>query len=167
MLLFSTSTVTSLQRLLQLQQASQNPYGLTQSSRNPLTSLLMSRTGINSSATSGLSAGLLSQLEQLSGPASSISSEATTENLSALAGSQRLLSSFGNNGQPAGTGATSLGGSNSLAQNAKSSGVSAQNIESSNVSDPLNMLARAIPRTGDANNQNFPDGQEGTDRHNV
>lgn len=127
--------VTSLQRLLQMQQASQNPYGLTQSSRNPLTSLLMSRTGLNSSATSGLSAGLLSQLEQLSGSAATTTSEAPTDNLSALAGSQRLLSSLGNNGQPAGTGSTSL-----------------------------DMLARAIPRTGDANNQNFPDGQDGTDR---
>lgn len=121
----SVSDLAELQHLLQLQQASQHPYG-----HNPLSSLLLSG-GMSSSATSGLSAGLLSQLETL--PGSSIGSETNAE-LSALINSQRLLNS-------------------SLARRGlynQGAGVSAPNMESTGV-DALTMLARAIPRGEEGN----------------
>jgi hypothetical protein len=156
-----------------MQQASQNPFGVNQSSRSPLGSLLMSAGGLNSSATSGLPPALLSQLEKLGGSTSSATSDSAVENLSALAGSQGLLG-FGGSTQMANAGlvgGVGVAGSSSLAGSAlfrQAAGAAAPNMESAGVSDALSLLARAIPR-GDGSNHGFggvPDRQDGGDRYN-
>jgi hypothetical protein len=161
-----------------MQQASQNPYaGMNQSSRNPLSSLLMSAGGLGSSASTGLSAGLLSQLEQLKGATQpSAQHESSADALSGLAGAQGLLGFAGAN-QLAGTGTTGLGGGGGLTGNSalagsalfqRPPGAAAPNLESAGVSDALSLLARSIPR-GDGSNHGFgglPDRQDGGDRYN-
>lgn len=161
-----------------MQQVGQSPFGINQSSHNPLNSLLMSNAGIssasggsglssggtgrNSTGGSGLSSNLMSQLGKLASSASS-TAEAPAENMSALTGGQRLLG-FGNSQRAAG---------NSLAPGPviagrglyhQSSGPSSSNIESGGVSDALSLLARAIPRGDSANSHGFggiPDRQDG------
>jgi hypothetical protein len=152
-----------------MQQASQNPFSVNQSSRNPLGSLLMSAGGLNSSASSGLPPALLSQLEKLGGSTPSVTSDSAVENLSALAGAQGLLG-FGGNTPMATAG---LGGGGGVAGSSsalfrQAAGAAAPNMESAGVSDALSLLARAIPR-GDGSNHGFggvPDRQDGGDRYN-
>lgn len=162
------SPVTSLQRLLQMQQASQNPYGVNQSSR-PLSSLLMSG-GLNPSASSGLPPSLLNRLEHLGGSAQGSTSDSAVENLSALARAQAGMLGYGGNSQR-GAGEGSRPGGSNLGGSAlfRQAGAS-PNMESAGVSDALSMLARSIPRAGDGSNHGFgggmPDRKDGADRYN-
>jgi hypothetical protein len=162
-----------------MQQVSQNPFGINQSSRSQLHQFLMSGAGINSSpvpglspsgpgvnapAGSALSAGLLSQLESVSGKAPSATSETSTENLAAHAGAQRLLG-FGNSSQRTGNGNANIGGNAVTGGRGLGAlGAAASTMESGGVSDALSLLARAIPR-GDGNNHvgfgGIPDRQDG------
>lgn len=139
--------------------------GITSS---PAPGLSVSGPGVNSPAGSALSAGLLSQLEQVSSKAPAGPSETVNENLSALAGAQRLLG-FGNSSQRAGTGNSNITG-NALAggRGLGALGAAASNLESGGVSDALSLLARAIPRA-DSNNpggfSGLPDRHDGSADH--
>jgi hypothetical protein len=144
-----------------MQQINQNTFGINPSSHNPINSLLMSSAGISSSAGSGLSStgagmntgsglsatnSLLSQLKNLANSAPP-AAEASTENISAFAGAQRLLG-FGNSSQRANTSnvltpGLGIGGRGLYNQ---APGAPASNVESGGVSDALSLLARAIPR---------------------
>ena len=134
-----------------MQQASHNPFGVTAPTRSPLGSLLLSGGNLNTTS-SGLSAGLLSQLDNLGGPVPATSSD-SVEGLSTLPSSQGLLGFGGSNQLGAGSNIPSGGGlvGNSLYH--PSTGTGTTNIESAGVSDALSLLARAIPRSdGNTNN---------------
>jgi hypothetical protein len=135
---------------------------------SPVSGLSPSGPGVNAHAGSALSAGLLSQLESVSGKAPSATSETGTENLAALAGAQQLLG-FGNGSQRtgAGTGTANIGGNavtGGKGLGLGALGAAASTLESGGVSDALGLLARAIPR-GDGNNHagfgGIPDRQDG------
>eukprot|EP00980_Cylindrotheca_fusiformis_P021490 scaffold8353_cov138-Cylindrotheca_fusiformis.AAC.21 len=153
--------VANFQRLLQMQQANQNPFGINQANRSQLHQFLLSGTGMNSPPAPGpsagvkspggsaLSAGFLSQLEKNSGKPTAIASETATENLAALAGAQRLLG-FGNTNQRAPGSNINLAGGRGIGLGAL--GTAASSLDSGGVADALSLLARGIPRA-DANKQ--------------
>ena len=145
--------VANLQRLLQMQQMNQNPFGISQPNRSQLHSLLLSNAGLSSSAASALqtsnqamnqTASLFSQLEKLSAQGSP-ASDPSADNIAAFAGAQRLLG-FGNSVQGTGAPNGNITTSNSIPSGiGLGLGPSAAGMESRGMSDALNLLARAIP----------------------
>jgi hypothetical protein len=131
----------------------------------------MSAGGLNASATSGLSASMLSQLEKLNDPTPPAPDQGA-DTLSALASAQGLLG-FGGGNHLTGAGSPGLGGSalynrQAAGSNRQAAGATPPNMETAGVSDALSLLTRAIPR-GDGSNHGFggvPDRQDGGDRYN-
>ncbi|CAJ1953244.1 unnamed protein product [Cylindrotheca closterium] len=169
--------VANLQRLLQMHQVNQNPFGIAQPNHSQLHSLLLSNAGLGSSAGSALptssqamtqSANLLSQLEKLSAQGSS-ASDSSAENIAAFAAAQRLLG-FGNSVQ--GTGASNGNIPNNSMPGGLGLGLGASpaTLEPRGMSDALNLLARSmpIPETSNIGSYNgMPDRQDGgTDHYN-
>ena len=134
--------IANLQRLLQMQQFHQTPIlALGQSNHNQLGSLM----GLNTSSGTGLSAGILSQLESFAGTnRNQTPVEQQGPDISALANAQSLLGYTSNN----------------------SNNNNSNNVGSSSVSDAFTLIARHMQRDNNNNNNNNNNqhGFGGTDR---
>lgn len=139
----SLADMNDLQRLLQMQQASQS-MGIPNRTSH-LNSMMLGGNSMGSSSnTTGIPASLLSQIEALGNGNNSSSSDSAVDHLSTLANAQSLLGGFGGN-----SGGNS-GLANALFRQAQGGG-----MDTVGVSDALSLLARSMQQRGDGSNHGF------------